>query len=748
MIPTKDIEAPFPSGFDAAAESKDHDWLNRWAFAREIFGIATTGPRDWSVRIGVYGEWGSGKTSVLNFVEAMATEHDHVPIHFNPWQFSSTDALWSAFVRDIYTALRKVAKGGKLPKELHRKGKAIFQTVHKIIPPSVGLFNSGAGKITEAGLEILKKYLTFSQADLEELRGILGDKRLIILVDDLDRTNPKLIPEMLFALKEIMDVPGIAFICAFDPVIVGEVLGEFHPGFGNGLKFLEKIVDYPRWLPAATRNQLVALAEADAKRYCPFLPQIALQHSAEMLPQNPRAIRQFIRLIALLSPQIERHRSDEINWPILLAGNVIKIRFPRIGYKILEDETFWRDVYITRGTQRDEDRYRKMLVDTIQKKVEQLSMGDNSDLSTEEKTQLQKILEEIGNTLSPWFGLTVESLVYQFCLAEKPAAVTWKEFDGFIAKLSNDTPAATVKLWLDQHAKNGDQSEDQVYRELFQAAVIDRKACLSRAADTREAANVNPEFKKAEILMNLIEILALELGRIDEEESRLNERDLEVLWDSLKYYYSWRKTSEDILARNQEADLLIGLVSSWKAKIQPWMDILKIGSGYDYDHDSKEWKELATQIRSIVLVKFGAEIVFDFQTAPNFPIKTIHNQENGWRARPILVDPNGPLWKECRSQILAALNNAADNETLRRNAYDLLEWFKYLIRSDESESASVKRLLSDKSIAQALWIATTCIPLNLKAVGGIREMPNIFQELKVEITIPDWWKNAIEQITN
>jgi hypothetical protein len=38
-------------GFDSAAKSREQDFLNRWQFAREIYGIATIGPNEWSVRI-------------------------------------------------------------------------------------------------------------------------------------------------------------------------------------------------------------------------------------------------------------------------------------------------------------------------------------------------------------------------------------------------------------------------------------------------------------------------------------------------------------------------------------------------------------------------------------------------------------------------------------------------------------------------------------------------------------------------
>jgi len=104
--------------------AREHDYLNRWPFAQEIYGIATTGPRGWSVRIGVYGEWGTGKTTVLNFVRVMAKPDGHVVVAFNPWQFRSTDDLWREFVRTIYRHLQDAA-GGKLGGNLGRRAKLL-----------------------------------------------------------------------------------------------------------------------------------------------------------------------------------------------------------------------------------------------------------------------------------------------------------------------------------------------------------------------------------------------------------------------------------------------------------------------------------------------------------------------------------------------------------------------------------------------------------------------------------------------
>ncbi len=49
------------AGFDASVFDPKDDHLNRWPLARQIYNVAVNGPAEWSARIGVYGEWGTGK---------------------------------------------------------------------------------------------------------------------------------------------------------------------------------------------------------------------------------------------------------------------------------------------------------------------------------------------------------------------------------------------------------------------------------------------------------------------------------------------------------------------------------------------------------------------------------------------------------------------------------------------------------------------------------------------------------------
>ena len=173
-------------GFDSPVASRQDDHLNRWPLAREIFGIATTGPKAWSVRVGIYGEWGTGKTSVLRFVDSMASQAGHIVIWFDPWEHSTKHDLWQAFVLTVFDHLER--KLGQVPGADQAKRKAWMDKAKGIVGAIAGIANDKAGKALDIGLNLVRKHFDFSPEDLASLQSILGDRRVIVLIDDLDRT--------------------------------------------------------------------------------------------------------------------------------------------------------------------------------------------------------------------------------------------------------------------------------------------------------------------------------------------------------------------------------------------------------------------------------------------------------------------------------------------------------------------------------------------------------------------------------
>src|SRR4051794_2582887 len=90
---------------DEPTELRSEDLLGRTAFADRIADEVLNAPAARGFVISVTGKWGSGKTSVLKFVEE-AIRDDAVTLWFNPWLFSSSQELVSRFFAELVTRMK------------------------------------------------------------------------------------------------------------------------------------------------------------------------------------------------------------------------------------------------------------------------------------------------------------------------------------------------------------------------------------------------------------------------------------------------------------------------------------------------------------------------------------------------------------------------------------------------------------------------------------------------------------------
>lgn len=95
--------------FDAALSDPDNDLLGISVYARRLAEFMTGLQPPFT--IGVYGAWGSGKTTFVRFVEALLKQKvDHLRfITFEAWPFKTSDELWRALVQTIAQELYDVA---------------------------------------------------------------------------------------------------------------------------------------------------------------------------------------------------------------------------------------------------------------------------------------------------------------------------------------------------------------------------------------------------------------------------------------------------------------------------------------------------------------------------------------------------------------------------------------------------------------------------------------------------------------
>lgn len=139
-----DIEESQPravmaTGHDAPVGDRADDFYNRWAVATAISRVIASSPLEWSTRIGLFGRWGDGKTSVLNFLEKQQRAVGNIVIKYSPWGATTEAQVWKDF-------------GGSLIKGLSANGIYLGKwdrLLQKIRPHSekIAIGTEAAGKL-------------------------------------------------------------------------------------------------------------------------------------------------------------------------------------------------------------------------------------------------------------------------------------------------------------------------------------------------------------------------------------------------------------------------------------------------------------------------------------------------------------------------------------------------------------------------------------------------------------------------
>ena len=142
-------------GYDAPESDPAKDHLGRQQVAAIIYRLLVDTPQDWSTRVGLFGAWGEGKTTVCKFVEQRAQADGHLLLWFNPWSARTLDELWGNF---SIALIERLSKAGI---EIQGTALATFANKFKNLieaAQSLSEVDSRAKAITKAGVFSLNMF--------------------------------------------------------------------------------------------------------------------------------------------------------------------------------------------------------------------------------------------------------------------------------------------------------------------------------------------------------------------------------------------------------------------------------------------------------------------------------------------------------------------------------------------------------------------------------------------------------------
>ena len=311
--------------YDKPIETEKEDFLSRKGFSQHLGESLLNWKEEESLVIAIYGEWGSGKSSVINLAKEFIKKTDEsdkpIIIEFNPWRFSEQANLSKHFFNEIAKELEIRQDNGtfkKLAKEIK-----IYASLLNFMPDKCLVVNSVSKTVLLFGLlgitasqiiqllnvpydllryilfiggfsfiafEILKDFFIKLSALFNDVvdynkKSVLDAKKditnelikkkikLIVVIDDIDRLNQSEIKQIFRLIRINADFPHTIYLLAFDRNIIEKNLEE-QVGI-SGRDYLNKIVQVDFDIPFAKPAGISAFLLKELDRVLGVLPESA-----------------------------------------------------------------------------------------------------------------------------------------------------------------------------------------------------------------------------------------------------------------------------------------------------------------------------------------------------------------------------------------------------------------------------------------------------------------------------------------
>lgn len=249
---------------DTPVEGFEHDLMDVKVYVESLSEFILD--CDTPMTIAIQGDWGSGKTSMLNMIKQQIADKI-IPIWFNTWQYSQFEMASYLSISLLSNFLDKIGAEKESKNFLKNiaKGAMTFTKTATVVVTEQILGETVAGnlneKFSETGTQDASKAL-------EELRDKIQEavnaklksskkNRIVVFVDDLDRLAPEKAVELLEVLKVFMDVPKCVFVLAVDYAVVTQGLEKKYGvgiGHSKGRSFFDKIIQLPFAIPIGQYN--------------------------------------------------------------------------------------------------------------------------------------------------------------------------------------------------------------------------------------------------------------------------------------------------------------------------------------------------------------------------------------------------------------------------------------------------------------------------------------------------------------
>lgn len=215
--------------------------------------------------ISVDGLWGTGKTTVMRFLQTRFEKANYPVFWFNPWEYRQAASIVLAFLQCLAAAhkdsLQEISKSG---------AKILSVLIESGMDAGLKLITRGTLSLEDikasfksveerqvSGIENYQNTIETIKKEFVELTYDISKKHdskpVIIFFDDLDRCLPDDAIQLLEALKNLFVTPDCKaiFICGIDTHIAKQFISEHYSGIEEtfSINYFRKIFNLTISMP-------------------------------------------------------------------------------------------------------------------------------------------------------------------------------------------------------------------------------------------------------------------------------------------------------------------------------------------------------------------------------------------------------------------------------------------------------------------------------------------------------------------
>ncbi len=537
---------------DSPLTESTKDEFKRRPFAQKLAKIILSHLGSDSLVIGINGKWGEGKTTVLKFIENEIKEDPNkvICIWFNPWVYKDEDLLLLHFFNSLSTELQKSLKSSKeVVGALIKNGSYVFPTFDVSMPDGSTVGINIGESLERFGDNLSSVDNSELKTRLEKILKALG-KRIVILMDDIDRLDKSEIQNIFKLIKLMANFPYTNYILTFDQEMVSKALGEqYGGGSEEGCNFLEKIIQVPINLPL--------LDKASLRTYCfniinEVFKMSKVEPNEDQAREYARCFVNFLE-IRLKTPRMAKRYGNLLTFILPLIGNEVNL----VDLMLIEGaRVFYPDLYTFIRTK--QDLFLGLYLDSLGRKPEVKTKivkyinGCLENLNEDEKDAARELIKYLFPTLEWVFGgavydglqweekwaedKRVASRAYYrryFTYSVPEGDISDEEIEGFIVKLKDsdiNTIISEIRKLVGETRAEIFVSKLKAYEKKF---TVDVARNLSLAIS--KLGNIFPDpdmmfsvgpFSQAAILIGrLIKLVPQNEGRFDLAKTIITEGD-------------------------------------------------------------------------------------------------------------------------------------------------------------------------------------------------------------------------------